>query len=472
MQMFSRRKPRWALLLPAAGFLLLAGGAAWTAWQLRPAADGWDPNNAPASVVRVMMSDSPRMQAIRTSMESAYVDLEEHKRLARAEGLPFSAADVILRPVPDARNAAIPAGKLSDALKEKPIPEDVAAVLGREPRSDADARILANFLKKRPDLLPMVDAIVARPDFSLNRSWTPENIEHVIYDRLAALREGARLLRARSFLLTRDGDVTDAMAANRKALKLAALASSEHGMIPMLIGRATEATALQAMQFTLSRSGASRDAASAAVEALRVMPPPASVADTVRFEFLEGWSRMPKDELLTYPAAEPPVIPVRAGRNALSQGRLQAAGLAEYIRQMRLTLAAVKSPDPMRSTPMLELNRIWGGEEPPLPQSLYADKMVPRISRVLRKSAETQALRDVTLAAAEALAHKARTGAFPDGLPSPTPAGPLRPAVQYTRSEAGFTVSATVRQIDFADGYPEDTPDTTLRFAYRAQSPR
>lgn len=465
MKMFFRRKPRWVLLLPLTGFLLFAGAAAWTAWQFRPAADGWDHDDAAASVVRVMMSDSPGMQAIRASMANAYVDLEEQKRLARAEGLPLS-ADVTLHHVPDARNAAIPAGKLAAALEQKPIPDEVKAILDRGPASDADAPALAGFLKERSDLLPMVDAIVALPEFSLNRTWTPEEIQDFTYERVAALRQGARLLRAQSFLRTRAGDGADALAANRKALKLAALASSENGLLPMLIGRAAEATALNAVQFTLEHMGTSEGVAAATVTALRAMPPPANVADAIRFEFLDGWSRLPKDKLPAYPPGKPPVIPAPRGKNPLSDGRLEAASLAELLRQSRLTLAAVKSPDPMRSAPMQEMKRTWSGKEPPVPQSLYADKLVPRISCVLRKSAETQARRDVTLAAAEVLAHRARTGAWPDRLPSPLPTGPLRPAVQYQRTADGFAVSAVVRQKDFADGYPEDTPDTTVRFAY------
>jgi hypothetical protein len=470
MRLF-RRKPRWSELLSVTISVLSVILAVWVMWQLRPAADGWDPNNMPGSICRVVLSDSPRMQAIRDAMANAYVDLEEQKRLARSEGLPLSAADVTVRRVSDERNAALPAGKLVEALREKPIPDDVKAVLDRAPASDADARVLAEFLKARPDLLPMVDAILARSDFSLNRTWTPDEIHNFTYERIAVLREGARLLRAQSFLLARSGDNAGAMAANRKALKLAAFSSSEDGLLAMLIGRATEATALQAMQFTLARRGASRGVAASAVQALRAMPAPASAVEAIRFECLDGYSRLPKDKLLTYPPGEPPVIPAPKGRNALSHGRLEAAALAEYLRQMRLAVAAVKAPDPMHSAATQELGRILSGEAPQVPQSLYADMLVPRVSRVLRKAAESQALRDVTLAAAEVLAHKARTGAFPAKLPSPGPTGPLRPAVHYTQSEDGFTVSATVRRQDFEDGYPEDTPDTTFRFEFPAKSP-
>jgi hypothetical protein len=461
-----RRKPRWILLLPLTGLLLIIAATGYVFWQLRPAADGWNADNLVGSMTRLMLSKSPEMQSIRDHMATAYVDLDEQKKLARAEGIPLSASDILLRHVPDDRNAAVPSRKLWEALQAKPLPDGIKTILDKGPVSDADARTLTSFFNTRPELLPVVASIAARPVFSLNRTWTPEEIANVGFEPLTALRAAARLLRARAFLFTREGHYADAMAVNRQALKLAAFAFSEEGLIPWLIGRATEAVALQSIQSTLVRAGTAGGVPEMVKQAIQSLPPLPSVAELIRFEALDGYIRAPKDKIRSAAPGPPEVIPAPRGKNPFSHGRLEAAGLAEYLRQMRLTLAAVRSPDPMRSAPMQEMIRILSGQIPPTPASLYADILVPRVSRVLRRAAESQARRNITLAAAEALTHKARTGSFPASLPSEWRPGPLRPAVEYNHAADGFTLSATIREKDFADGFEENKPDTEFRFAY------
>jgi hypothetical protein len=464
-----RRRARAILLLPLTAFLLAAGALGWVLWQLRPAADGWDATNAPASTVRLVFSSSPRMQAIRDSLANAYVDLEAQKKLARAVGLPLSTDDVELRHVPDTRNAALPARKLQAALQARPIPGAIKAVLDNGPASSADARVLTAFLKARPELLSMVAAVTARPDFALNRTWTIKDVENANYGPLAAMREAAGVLRARAFILGQNGRYAEALSVDRQSLRLAALASSENGILAWLIGRATEATALNGIQSTLARGGASGDVALSAVRAVRAMPPMPSVANALRFEFLDGWLRLPKDSLLTFRPGAPPVIPAPRGKNPLSKGRLEAAALAEYLREMRLTLAVAESSDAMRSAPMRKLNDTAIGRVPPTPQSLYAEVLVPRISRLLRRAAESQARRNITLGAAEILAQKARTGSFPATVPAMDRGSARHSPLTYRRTPDGFALSATIREKDFADGLGTDKADTVLRFDYPAR---
>jgi len=409
-------------------------------------------------------------------------NLAREEASARLEGIPLTAGQLQQPLPPPSQNAAPLYVKLTKLLHDKPLglpkyAEGMDAFHTYTPQQIASVR---KTLAARRDVMTLVHQAADRPQCVFVRQWgRGPDLELPEYQKV---REAARLIKTESYLLARDGLYPEAVANQTRGFRVAEHAASDHVLLAYLVGNADESITLSGMQSILALAG-----------------PNAAVDADVRQEVDAKRSRLSLRAAMAgetaFDCAVFPQMHSAEGRGV--EAALSAAGFpseisrsvkalgpdqrhlhflidawqADFLGRMRPLVVACGQPPPLRRAGFVSVNEKLkrDGEGADGMLYVFSSILMPVFSDIDQNDTRIKAREAVTLAAAALLAEKAKTGAYPNTLPSGFPDPYTGKPLLYRREGGGFVVYSAGPTGRFDGGKPgAKVPGQESLFRYPA----
>jgi hypothetical protein len=405
-------------------------------------------------------------------------DLRVQRAAARREGIPLTPRELQAPLPPPDRNAAPVYAELERLLQAKPLDpatNEIRRSLGVHVAHPAeDVARLQKLLAERQDVMALVHAAAGKPDCVLQRDWSPGAMTPL--PKFAAIGEAARLLKAESFFLAREGRYREAVENQALGFRVAAHGAAEPALINYLFGMACEAITLSGMENILCLAGPDAAVAEAVREAVTAHRLRIRVSHVFKGEVVLA--------LITYDAgrkslAAAPVTrglfpapstggPVPGKQEKLSprqreiRSRMNDATEAAYLAEMRGLLARCEQPYPALKPFLQSLQA--RGEHPSWNPIQELATMLPSVyGQAFARATELRAREAALLAGASLLAYRAQHEQFPDQWSPALPAVPRDPftekALQYRREGDGCVVYSVGAEGRFDGGRPGSRRD-------------
>jgi len=205
---------------------------------------------------RLNASQTAGSKAIRAQIAQASRDLTAQLLAAKTEGIPVD-PDQLQRPIPPpALDAAPDYERLMAILRTKPLDRRAGMLAGEARLSERAPEVLAavrRMLAKRQDVMGLIRSATDKPQCVFVRRWSLGSM--VLMPEFAPMREAARLLRAESCLIAKDGRDGEAIAEQARGFRLAEQAGSDPTLISHLVGTYIDSIALAGMEDILQMAG-------------------------------------------------------------------------------------------------------------------------------------------------------------------------------------------------------------------------
>jgi hypothetical protein len=190
--------------------------------------------------------------------------LDREKARLRAEGVPTTLAEVVLRVPPGKPNAAEVYQK---AFGLRQIPKGSKLLDERRPEDARWRSEMRALLAKNTACLNLIEQASRIPDCAFPVNWAG-GPEKATMPHLARFREATRLLGARAVLLARDGKADEALAQCETVLRMADHAHGDPAFIATLVAWAIRAIDVDVAESVLSATDPSPEACRALQAAL------------------------------------------------------------------------------------------------------------------------------------------------------------------------------------------------------------
>ena len=426
-------------------------------------------------------------RASRRFLAAGPAKLVRERTAAQAVGILLDAGQLQQPLPPVSQNAAPLYVKLTKLLHDRPIclPKYAEGMDAFHSYTPAQIAAVRKILSARPDVMTLVHQAAARPQCVFVRDWN-KGLDLQFPESLP-IREAARLLKTESYLLARDGHYPQAVANQALGFRAAEHAASDHVLIAYLVGNASESITLSGMQSILALAGPNPAVDAEVKKAVTGLRPRLFLREALRDE----------------PAAMAPVftqlhagqgqgaawlisamkgltdggkMPVGRSRNAPVSAAEQKvvsdaidSQQASYLADTRHLITAMDGPEANRRS-AIEAVMNPSAEDVRVGIRALSFMLMPDALKLDEDEKRIHAREAVTLAAADVLAERAASGAYPDRLPpgftDPFSGQPL----QYRREGAGgfvvYSVGPTGR---FDGGKPgQKMPGAESLFRYPA----
>lgn len=301
------------------------------------------------------------------------------------------------------------------------------------------------------------------------------------------MRPGVRLLTAESYLLARDGHYAQAVVNQAEGFRVAGHAASDHILIGYLVGNSSEAITLSGMQSILTLAGPNAAVDADVRRAVAGSCPQLFLRETLRAEpatmapvFIQlhrgqgqgiAWLSSAMSGLSD--GGKMPVVrsrnaPVSAAEQKIVSDAIDSQQ-ASYLVDMRHLIAGMDGPEADRRS-AIEFVMNPSAEDVKGGIRTLSFTLMPDVLKLDDDEKRIHAREAVTLAAAALLSAKAKTGTYPDTLPSGSSDPYTGKPLQYRREGAGgfvvYSVGPTGR---FDGGRPgQKVPATESLFRYPA----
>ncbi len=433
----------------------------------------FDPRDVRGYVSRLNRSDHPDAVRIRKELSEASSSLATQRTQATAEGIPLTPADLKRRPIPPSRNAAPLYRQLDALLKARPLnpPMNSAPSLDptqrdTTPRTRIDEpmsprrnyraeeiQFARNRLAERRDVIKLIHRATDVPDCDFQRDWS-KGIT-VLTPEFRTMRTAARLLGSESFLLARDGRFSEAVENQARGFRLAKHAASDPMLMSSLVGISLQSISLRGMEYLLEMAPDRTDVADMVQRAVK-----RSRSNFTLRQALYG--EIALQQPLGYPSIRksPEEIGALAfGTDFSRQMKRQSLepehrkfviqlvdlGEARHIEFIRRIIRTEALPDSQRAVSLraisAEIESTQKSLDPPAP---LLSVFLPAYSSLGDRFVQITAQEDVTFVAAAVMAHRARTGRFPEALSkalNPIPKDPFTGnPLRYRKEANGFVV--------------------------------
>ncbi|MCL5284108.1 MAG: hypothetical protein M1330_05320 [Armatimonadetes bacterium] len=352
--------------------------------------------------------------------------LPREEALAQQAGMPLDPAQLQTPLPPPALNAAPDYERLMAILKSKPISpgvDEAIANVGTRNATAADYAAAGKLLAGRQDVMALIDRATSKPDCDFNRNWSLG--PSLMFPEYRWMREAARLLRAKSILLAKQGHFRRAILTQARGFRLAQHATSDPVIIGYLVGLGLDAISLQGMEKILRIAGLNAAVDDLIQKTLAADQPRfslrhglkgESVMDTIICDMVQN-GKMGLNELA---GSEGSRNNNHRGGSFLSR-LIAEAGLAIVLREQLLYFKASTLSYPERSIVMGRLDKaieakVHTASKTINPAWILPAIMMPSYGGAAESEQQVIARCNVLEAAAEVLAYRARYGAFPKQL--------------------------------------------------------
>jgi hypothetical protein len=453
-------------------------------------------NSLPQYLVKLQKAANPEAQAIAKQIGNGRRNLAVHQAAARKAGIPLTPRELQKPVPPTAQNAAPDYRRLTQLLKEKPIGEAedkiVADLGGDAVHSEADLGTLRKVLADHADVMELVHRAADKPQCNFNRDWSQAT--KLQFPENATMREAARLLRAESYLMAKDGNYHDAVANLARGFRIAGHAASDPYLIGYLVGVAIDAVTLRGMESILYLGGPNAAVADEVREAVaknrpaldfrKSMDGEAVALSVALAEMRRGGPRAVIEIMVAGKAASgeaaPPQAEIPAKKLTPEEKRawdsLMDAVEADLLHQIRLAAARAAKPFGVRKAGEQQAEAT-ASIQTSNPIELFRSVLLPDFYRVDIAGLRARAREEALIAGAAVLAFRAKRGGFPDLLQEALPSVPQDPfsgkPLEYRRESraaaSGFVVYSVGPEGDFSGGKPGvKTAEPEAYFRYPA----
>lgn len=423
-------------------------------------------------------SSDPQAVAVRRQVAGGPAALARAHDAAAKAGIPLDAAALQKPLPPDGENAATAYAALARLLRDKPLRLPMyAQPLGTGyAYTPAQLAAVQKIYDSRRDVWDLVHQAADRPRCVFVRDW--KQGPAVLFPEYQWLREASRLLNTETYLLAAQGRYAEAVQNQTRGFRLAEHAASDPVLISYLVGEACGTIALQGMGNVLTLAGPNADVAALVAKAVTDNRPRLSLRDALGGEAAlhetgyhgvhDGLPQADLAVLMQVVAVGAP--PVRdTGAPATPADRLLVMEMldsseAKTLDGLRQMAGASDLPPRQRQ----EAFARYAAPPDPPPVTDILGGLLPVFAKVGKNDTWRQAREAVLLAAAAVLAVRAKTGAYPDALPLPSPDPYTDGPLGYRREGAdGFVVYSVGPDGTFTGGKTGDeTPPSTILFRY------
>ncbi len=428
-------------------------------------------------VKRLNTSDTAEAKAIRKQLADASAARTREWAAVQRDGLPVD-PDELQRPSPPPDQDAAPDYvRLTALLKAKPIPDDARdalyAVVGSREPSAAEVSVLRRLLAERRDIVDLIRQATGKPQCVFQRKWSLGPM--TLTPEYAYMRSAARLIRAESFLLARDGRCEEAIREQLRGFRLAEHAGSDPSIISHLVGIAIDHLALGGVEDILRRAGPNvtlDDSVARLIEqqAAHLDARWAYASEMASLVVTMQMIRKDSPEKLWQLQADMSTLlatlsntgnPPPAPRQTLNAddrrfvSELLDASEASVVRDLHRLAANTSRPPWERIAADSQVEAQAEGASNPV--TIVRSVLMPVYQGIAANDARMAARREVLMAAAKLLAWKARHESYPARLEDaagktidPFTGKPL----QYRREGGGFVVYSAGQSGHFDGGRP------------------
>ena len=409
--------------------------------------------------------------------------LQRARAALRRAGIPQYPNDIQQPAIPPARNAAGVYRRLQALLKEKPLDENAwkigAALSTRRTFTGAEIDSVRQLLADREDVLALVHRAAAMPKCNFERDWSQS--PWLTFPEYAVLRNSARLLRAESYLLAREGRFNEAIRHLEEGFRIEEHANTDPWLLGFLTGSACRSLLLAGFVDVLTLAGPNANVASKVQESLRAHPLRADVRRALGgevamsgpyFDLVRRGGYKSLAEVTQTGDSEPDphaqtLAHMSPGEQAIWPKFIDACE-ADYLRRMQQRIAIVNLPYARREI-------LAARQEKDLEQNhgnltvILSAVMLPSLG-VQGEGGEAQ---QVALeAGAAVLQYRAKNGRWPSRLSQAIHRVPLDPfngkPLGYREEPNGFVVFSVGRTGAFDGGRPGGGTNERGVFRYPA----
>ncbi|HET6386639.1 MAG TPA: hypothetical protein VFJ58_24880 [Armatimonadota bacterium] len=396
--------------------------------------------------------------------------LAAEQRILHRDGAPTTPAELQPPLPPISLNAAPDYEKLTALLKKKPVsPEDDAAIsdLGQNGRSTpAEDSVVSQILKRRSDIMDLVDRAARKPKCVFVRDWA-KGVD-LMLPEYAPMREAVRFLRARSYLMAKEGHYRAAIAIDELGFRVADHAGQDPILIGYLVDIACDAITLSGMEQILQMSGPNPAIADEVQTAIANHRPTINLRRALGGEVVldTGTAHLTHHQGPTVMATQSGEAPDPALLSRLGSAtgyELIDAMLAKTLHYQRLLIETTSLPESQQRAAYERViakatHSSDGNAYLFNPENLFAAIMIPALGQAADKEYYAHARERVIMAGAAVLAYRARHGSYPNRLDQAAPNLPLDPFTQkpllYRREPHGFVVYSAGPAGHFNGGEP------------------
>lgn len=403
-------------------------------------------------------------------------DLDTERAAARAAGIPLTPAEYP-QPAPPPNQDAMPIyNRLTVLLKAKPLSfgrvELSGTRYGALPPTVKTSNLRA-FIDGRPDVARLMHAAAAKPHAYFRLDWSPAQL----YPHLARMREAAKWIRWESELLIREGRYREAVQNEAASFRFANHAAEEPTIIAHLVSLAIEAIAMQGFKDILHEAGDKPGVAAAVQSEIAAYKSNRDLGRALKGETLMGMTMIRNRGEAGQPERAGGSAQGASANPLLSKWFLEPSE-AVHIHWMRRLVEASQAPVERRQGEMSAVQQefeyaMGKGSRFHLtsPSFSLTALLEPLYPKSVGRDMQSNAKRDVLLAAASVLAYRQRWGKYPAALSDAAPAGLARPKqlnpVAYAPSNSGFSLMKPTR-INGLDAQGADRLDADTSFTYPA----
>ena len=391
-------------------------------------------------------------------------DLKTEQAAARAAGLQLSKAE-FARPKPPAHQDAQPDWlALVEYLNQRPMDtEALELAMGRGRGMPAEAMPeVRRLLRERADLVARVHRAAAKPHAYVEHEFDA----HQLFFHYAKMREATKLLRWEGQLLAREGQYAKAVRTMELGLNMSDQLAKEPRLLGTLVSLNINSMSTSGMEDILHQAGPNARVAALVEQALRRHPIQTTLALSLKGEALFGVltirSLNSPDQISALTGGTSGRAMVYGSTNSRFRHALWASNEAAWLHWMTRQYQVAQLPRPKRKAAWEKVTSdIVAKSKTRSPSMIFTSKLMPAYGKADTRIIQHKARHSVTLAAADVLAHRDRTGQWPKSLLEATPKPPNDPftgrAVGYRREPNGFVVFSAGESGTFAakSGQPE-----------------
>ena len=436
-----------------------------------------------------------RANMVRQFVEAGPANLAREEALARQEGIPLDPKQLQKPLPPPSYNAAPLYTQLTQLLRDKPLDLPSYAKGGMNSSYDylpTQIEEVRALLASRPDVMGLIHQAADKPQCVFLHDWSTAMLTGEPLPELQTMHKAARFLQIESYLLAKQGRYSEAGANQARGFRVAEQAASEPPMISYLDGVSCQMMTLTGLQSILTLAGPNPSVCAQVKTILRTDGTPLSLKKALKTEpalmepFFQEMYRAKNigevlDVMQSLTSGKGTSSPSPASDNSKAQNTLltlaypvSATGFvdaqkAEYLAEMRRFIEAADQPEPTRTAIYATAETANTGK-PHQYVRIAALTFLPGMDKLGEDDLRFHARERILLIAANILAQKAKTGAYPAKLPQEFVDPFNNKPLQYQQEgRNGFVVYSVGPTGHFEGGKPgEKVPATELLFRYPA----
>lgn len=423
-------------------------------------------------------SRNPKAIAIRNQINAGPADLVRERTEAQRAGIPVTIAQLTPPLLPAGQNAAPLYVRWNALRRSKPLrlPAYAAPMSGRYAYTPAQIAEAQTAVDTNHDVFVLLHQATDKPQCVFT-TGIKDSITGLIDPSNASLREAARELETESFLLAHAGRYSEAVQNQSRGFQVAQHAATRPTLISYLVGNAIDAITLAGLSNILTMAGPNPAVDEQVRQTIASPNARVSLKKALAGEVAVTLKTIDYCHVIQKPSDLVSLLgtgsgsgspPPSAGNYSPGERRflnkmLDAAG-AEDIRRMRPLIAAADQPPFARRAAFapykdvsLDTSYSTDRTKQVNPVQALLGALAPMWSDVNQSDTRLNAQEQVLMAAATALAARARMGVFPARLPRPyTDPFNGQPLGYRREGKDGFVVYSVGPEGTFTGGKPGD----------------